>query len=324
MTDKLKLAVYCGAGCGGCDLAVLEIAEHVVELVAAADVVFWPTIADFKYADVRAMEDGAIDVCLYNGAIRTEENAEIARLLRAKSKVMVAFGSCSSFGGIPGLANLYSNQAMSDRVYGTESTDPAEGALPTDTGGAGDTHLPPLLGTVRALGDVVDVEYALPGCAPVADRVWEVCQAIVSGDLPAAPAIVGAGDKCVCDECALPKRDARVARFVRHHEISPEPDWCLLEQGIVCMGPATRSGCGAQCTSALVPCRGCYGPAGDATDQGAKMVAALGTIIDSEDEEAIAGIVAQIADPAGTFYCFTLPTSVMGRARVRSTGEVAS
>ena len=326
---KPKVGMYCAAGCGGCDIALLEIQEHLLELIAAVDIVLWPTATDFKYSDVEAMPDGHMDVCFINGAMRNSENIRIARLLRAKSKTIVAFGACSSFGGIPGLANLYSASDVVDRAFTTESTTPATCPIPSGDAvyaDGVDAELPAFSGTVEALSSVIGVEYYLPGCPPVADRVWDACLAIVGGTLPPAPAIVGAGTTCVCDDCSLPKRDTRVKRFVRPHEIIPEPDWCLLEQGIVCMGPATRSGCGGQCTDVLMPCRGCYGPAGDSIDQGAKMIATLGTIVDSEDEQTILDTISEVVDPAGTFYCFTLPVSVMGRGRAatpdaRDSGE---
>ena len=98
----------------------------------------------------------------------------------------------------------------------------------------------------------------------------------------------------------------------------PDPDLCLLEQGIVCLGPATRGGCGAKCVSAGVPCRGCYGLPAGVRDQGAKMVAALAGVIDSEDPEEIEGILSQIADPIGTFYRFSLPHSTLRRRQVQA------
>jgi len=315
---KPRLGMYCAAGCGGCDISLLEVHEHLLDIVEAADIVFWPAAIDFKYTDVEAMDDASIDVCFVNGAMRNAENIHIAELLRRKAKVLVAYGACSAFGGVPGLANLFSAGDMVERAFTTESTTAPDGPRPSAASVHGNGHdvgLPGISGTVRALSDIVAVDYVLPGCPPAADRVWEVCQAIVGGSLPAVPAIVGAGTKVVCDECSLPRRGERVSRFVRSHEIVAEPGWCLLEQGIVCMGPATRSGCGGQCTSVLMPCRGCYGCAGDSIDQGAAMVAVLGTIVDSEDEQVIQETLAEVVDPAGTFYCFTLPTSVLGHAR---------
>jgi F420-non-reducing hydrogenase small subunit len=309
--------MYCASGCGGCDLSLLEIHEHLLELIAATDIVFWPAAVDFKYSDVALMPDGSIDICFVNGGVRTSENAHIADLLRAKSKVLVAYGACSSFGGVPGLANLYPVREVVDRAFATQSTDtdgPRPSVAATHPNGES-AGLPAVLGTVRALGDTVPVDYVIPGCPPAATQVWAVCQAALAGEMPPPPAVLGAGTKAVCDECSQLKHGDRVKRFVRSHEFLPEDGRCLLEQGIVCMGPATRSGCGAQCTSALMPCRGCYGPAGDAIDTGAAMAAALGTIVDSEDEAVIRETVREIADPLGTFYAYTLATSVLRAAR---------
>lgn len=322
--SKLKLGMYCAAGCGGCDISLLEIHEHILDVIAVADIAFWPAATDFKYADVEALPDGEIDVCFINGAMRNAENIHIAKLLRAKSKVIVAYGACSSFGGVPGLANLFPVREVIDRAFTTQSTDAPDGQRPsasaTHTDGSS-VGLPAITGVVSPLSDIVRVDFTLPGCAPSQDRVWEVIQAIASGNLPESPAIVGAGAKSVCDDCRLPKKGTRISKFVRSHEIVAEDERCLLEQGIVCMGPATRSGCGGQCTDALMPCRGCFGPAGDSIDQGAAMIAALGTLIDSEDEDVIRETISQIVDPAGTFYAFTLATSVLGRARTANPAE---
>ena len=109
---KPKLALYWAASCGGCEIAVLDLQEKILDVANAFDIVFWPVAMDFKYADVRAMEDKSIDICLFNGAIRNSENEELAHLMRAKSKVLVAFGSCAYGGCIPGLANLTTKDAI--------------------------------------------------------------------------------------------------------------------------------------------------------------------------------------------------------------------
>src|SRR5690606_30520985 len=101
--SKPTFAMYWAASCGGCEISVLNIGDRLLAVDEAFDVVFWPVAADFKYDDVRGYPDGYIDVCLFNGSIRNSENEEIAHLLRRKSKVLVAFGSCAMAGGIPAL-----------------------------------------------------------------------------------------------------------------------------------------------------------------------------------------------------------------------------
>ena len=112
MSDKLKVALYWGATCGGCDVAVLDLNEKILDLVGIADIVFWPIALDFKYQDIESIEDNSIDVSLFNGSIMNSENKKIAELLRKKSKVLIAFGSCSCFGGIPGLSNISNNEEI--------------------------------------------------------------------------------------------------------------------------------------------------------------------------------------------------------------------
>src|SRR5512137_2969677 len=114
---KLQIALYWGAGCGGCDVAVLDTNEFILDIAALADIRLWPIAVDGKYKDVEAMADRELDLCIINGAVRNSENEHIVKLLRKKSKLIVAFGSCAHLGGIPGLANLWDRQAIFDEVY---------------------------------------------------------------------------------------------------------------------------------------------------------------------------------------------------------------
>lgn len=323
---KLKLGFYWAASCGGCEIAVLEIAEKILKVIELADVVFWPCVVDFKYDDVRGYDDGFIDVCLWNGGVRNSEAEEVAHLLRKKSKVLVAYGSCAHMGGIPSLANLYKKEDIFERAYKTtESTDNPQGIYPQETVKMpeGDLHLPKFYERVLRLKDVVDVDYFMPGCPPTAKQTWAVIEAIATGKLPPKGSVVGAGNKAVCDECPFEKKieGVRIAKFKRPHmerpDLTPLPELknkpqCLLEQGFVCMGSATRSGCEAQCLHANLPCRGCYGPAEGVEDQGAKIASAVGSLIDSQGSpERAAEIAAGIADPVGTFYRFGVADSIL-------------
>lgn len=315
---KPKLALYWAASCGGCEIAVLDLQEKILTVAAAFDIVFWPVALDFKYDDVRKMADGSIDLCLFNGAIRNSENEEIAHLLRAKAKVLVAFGSCALEGGIPGLANLTSKAEILKYVYQeSPSTVRAEGdGYPvTHTKMAeGGIEIPEMWNTVKALDQVVDVEYYIPGCPPQPEQIWSVIEYILSGKpLPPKGSVLGAGEKTCCDECPRERKEKKLKHFYRPYEIEAKPDECLLDQGIVCMGPATRSGCGGLCPKANMPCRGCYGPPPHVSDQGAKMVSALSSVIDAHEPEEIEMILDQIVDPMGTFYRFSMAHSILRR-----------
>jgi F420-non-reducing hydrogenase small subunit len=315
---KLKLAIYWGAACGGCCVSVLDTHEGLLDIVAAADLVFWPIAMDIKYKDVEAMPDQSIDLTLFNGAVRNSENKHMAQVLRKKSKILVAYGSCAYMGGIPGLANFFSKEDIFRRAYDeSESTLNPEKVRPVTKHvmKEGEIEIPEFFNDVYPLSQVVDVDYMIPGCPPQSSRLAEVFMAIVSGaPLPPKGTVVGALDKTNCDECKRKKSENKsIKRFYRPWEIEDDKETCFLEQGVICLGPATRSGCGVRCVEGNGPCRGCYGPPPGATDPGAKMMSAIGTMIDSNEPEEIDSIIEQIVDPAGLFYRFSLPGSILGR-----------
>ena len=317
---KLKVALYWAASCGGCEIAVLDIGDKILQLVENAEIVFWPVALDFKYKDVERMPDRSIDLCLFNGAIRTSENEHLARLLRQKSKTLVAYGSCANEGCIPGLANQFDRDEIFNYVYAaTPSTDNPEGVRPQTSFQVkeGELTLPAFYNTVRTLEQVVKVDYFVPGCPPIDEQTWAVLEAVLNDELPPAGAVVGAGKTALCEDCPRPRKEKKVKRFYRPHEVIPEPDLCLLDQGVICCGIVTRTGCGAQCLSVNMPCRGCYGPPEGVVDQGAKLISVLGSIIDSTDSDEIEKICATVLDPLGTAYRYGLANSILRRSRLR-------
>jgi F420-non-reducing hydrogenase small subunit len=318
---KGKLAVYWAASCGGCDISLLAINEKILDVAAAFDIVFWPCVADGKVHDVEAMADGEIDVCLFNGGIRTSEQEYMAQLMRRKSKVLVAFGSCSHEGCIPGLANMNNRQEIFDSSYkenqalSIENPDDVRPQHETEMP-EGTLYLPVFYDTLKTLDQTVEVDYFLPGCPPEADRIWDAIVAILEGKLPEPGSVIGL-DTTVCDECPRTRTEKKIKKFYRTWEIMPDPDVCLLEQGILCCGIATRAGCGARCPEVNSPCIGCYGPNNDVQDYGARLMSAVASVIDSDDPEEIDRIITEgIPDPTGSFYRFSLASSLLRRKRL--------
>ncbi|MEM3929268.1 MAG: oxidoreductase, partial [Candidatus Korarchaeum sp.] len=114
---KAKIAFYWCASCGGCEEAQVDLAEKIFDLVEAADIVLWPVAMDFKKEDVEKIPDGSVDVAIINGGIRVSEHEEMVELLRRKAKLVVAYGSCAHMGGIPALANAYTEESILKYVY---------------------------------------------------------------------------------------------------------------------------------------------------------------------------------------------------------------
>jgi F420-non-reducing hydrogenase small subunit len=317
---KLQLAFYWAASCGGCEIAVLDIDEKILDVIQLADILFWPVAMDTKYKDVEAMKDNSIDVCFFNGSIRTEEQEHMAKLLRKKSKVLVAFGACAVSGGIPGLANIADKEEVFKVAYlDNPSTNNPDKVVPKTSVKIkeGTLTLPEFYDTVKTLNQTVDVDYYLPGCPPTPDQIMTAVGAIVENKLPPKGSVIGPM-KSVCDECRFEKTEKKIKQIKRVYEVDKIEDKCLLEQGIICLGPATRGGCNARCLDANMPCTGCGGPTPNSMDQGAKMISALASILGIEGEEKMSDeevqkLIDQVVDPVGTFYKYCLPAALINR-----------
>ncbi len=318
MPDKPKVGFYWCASCGGCEESVVDLAENILGVIDAVDIVLWPVAMDFKKHDIEAMADGSILVSMINGALRTSEQEEWAHLLRRKSKLIIAYGSCAHMGGIPGLANQFDREQILRFVYDeSPSTQNPEGVRPATAHRENGftTTLPEFRSMVRTLDQVIDVDYYLPGCPPVPKLLKAAVETLLSGSLPPKGTVL-APDVAMCDEC--PRKESKPAdlafvEFKRPHLTALDPSLCLLAQGIVCMGPATRAGCEAQCPSGNMPCSGCFGPTSRVKDQGAKILSAIASSVKATREEEIAATLATIPDPVGTFYRYGLPASLLRR-----------
>ena len=322
---KLKLAIGLGSTCSGCDIAILDLGGKLLELMDLADIVFWPTAFDFKHSDLKELEDKEIDITLHHGTIRTTEQEEIARILRKKSKVLIAFGSCSCFGGIPGLCNLTDKQQIFDAVYcenlsvaNKENIFPEEKLLINKNKSI---TLPHLFDTGKTLKQLVEVDYFIPGCPPPMQLIEGLIplmkDVLEDAQLPEKGTVFGS-KKTLCDECTLKKENKMISKIVNPVTAIVDPERCLLEQGILCMGPVTRGGCEARCINVLMPCRGCMGPGPETEDQGVKMISAIASILGVKDEEnltdqQIEDLLSGIKDIIGTFYRFTLPDALLNR-----------
>ncbi len=141
---------------------------------------------------------------------------------------------------------------------------------------------------------------------------------LLSGELPPKGAVL-ASRRALCHQCPLnetkPDEGFHVKAFKRPFEVDHvDPEVCLLQQGLVCLGPVTRGGCDALCIKANMPCTGCFGPMDGVKDFGATALSFVASLIDANEEEEIQRIIDRgIPDPLGTFYMYSLPKSLLFR-----------
>lgn len=281
--DKPTLATMALGGCEGCHVSLLGAHEGILDLLGAADLVFSP----FSGPDEIPAK---VDVVMVEGAITNDEDLRRLKTARAAATTLVAVGSCAVLGGIGGLRNLCDLADVGSTAYG----DAEKSAL-----------LPTLLDDVHPVSDFVEVDMVVPGCAPETGQIVKALTAAILGEAYEPPI------RNLCDECHRTKKEMLVhsKEFVSDNVYALmeldviDHDACLLEQGVLCMGPMTREGCGALCTAANVPCRGCAGPSRLEFEQGGKAVDALAAVLP-------AGALMYMEDLIGTAYRYSLPVSV--------------
>jgi len=326
MADKLKVAICWLGACGGCDEAIVDLNETLLEIAEQIDLVLWPIAMDFKYADLNSMVDESIDLSIVSGSVRNSEHLEIAELLRKKSAVILSFGACACLGGTPSLANFRTKEDIFNWVYRDAPTVVNPKGYSPKIEAKIDGHnliLPDFFEHVYALNQVIFVDYFLPGCPPPPDLIAHALNAVITGDLPPKGSTL-APRKALCDTCPRNKTKPyllEIPQIKRIHEVEADPEYCFLSQGIICMGPATRTGCGEACININIPCRGCFGPIPGVTDAGTKYLSALAALIKPAMDEDVKETMNSIPDPAGYFYRFSQATSILGSKMLKRPAE---
>lgn len=229
---KLTLGTLCLASCTGCHMALVDMQDGFLSLLANSDLAFSAVLMDRK-------EIIPADVVLVEGSVRHAEDLERLEEARAKAKLLIALGTCATFGGVPGLADGRSMEQIMAAVY-------SKGALgPT---------VPAQRARLLPVDSYVEVDYYIPGCPPPRGHMGAVLTALATGGEP--PRI----DTPVCSECRRRAEPEQLTEILRPILQAPRTDKCMLVQGFLCLGSVTRGGCGAACPQANVPCSGCRGP----------------------------------------------------------------
>ena len=169
---KIRVATASLGGCFGCHMSLLDIDERLFELVQHVAFDRSP-LTDIK-------EFGDCDLGIIEGGVCNADNVHALREMRARCTVLVALGACAINGGLPAWRNTLPLKTIMDEIYG-------EARGNTDGVKLDDPELPLLLDKVHPLGEVVRIDYYLPGCPPSADAIWAVLTELVQGRTPHLP-----------------------------------------------------------------------------------------------------------------------------------------
>ena len=229
----MKVNIISLTCCAGCVSSLLNAGDALLEILSGDfEIVYSPTFVDLK-------DIPNVDLAIVEGGVRTAEDEEIIREVRAKSRIIVALGICATHGGITSLGNMLSVKRLLEKEYFA----------------LGLTKLPELEDLMYPICNFVDVDYYIPGCPPMPFLIVHSLKSIVSGKTPIRHQSV------VCTECHRKIVAAKLDRLYGIYEKEANPELCLVSQGFICLGSLTREGCGAPCPRAGFTCFGCRGPA---------------------------------------------------------------
>ena len=271
--------------CGGCEVSILDIGEALLDMLPSLEFVHMPVLMDHKYygqtGEGTTLDIPAADVGIISGGVRNEKEKHVAEEMRKKCKTLIALGSCACYGGIPAMANMYKLQEVFDKVYRDSKT--------TDSADTPKENLPPLLESLLAVDEVVKVDISIPGCPPNPAMIADALTCLLTGK----PFTLQ--ERSVCDECPV-KREKKSSGGTLKRPIEPidvkvgepwEKTRCYMEQGFLCLGPVTRSGCASadeggtkvpRCIKGHMTCRGCFGPIRKGANPLVDMMTAISSI----------------------------------------------
>ena len=226
----VKVAFMQCSDCWGCHQSLLNAHLGLLPVLPALDIVYWPAVVDFKHDSLKARPDGDILVGFVEGSLRTNEDIENAKLMRAKCQLIIAFGTCSCYGNVHGLTNEWDIQASIDRKFSQVES------IADESGGEPKEHMPGFTSKIIPLDEIIKVDIYIGGCPPKPEAIISAIQFLL-GQKPQPMS-----DLAFCNDCAL------------------KAEGCLLDKGILCFGPITSIGCSLKCPNNGNPCVGCLGP----------------------------------------------------------------
>ncbi|MCS7097268.1 MAG: hypothetical protein NZ926_02250 [Candidatus Methanomethylicia archaeon] len=281
--EKLSLALFPLTTCSGCENAILDSWSKIPEsFIENIEIVYSPLISD-------SVEPNRVDIGIVTGSLRLNEDVDKLFRWRNKSKILIAFGSCSCFGGLPGLLNVYNVSDTIVEIYG-ENID------------FNTYNLPKLIEYVKPVSEIVSVDIMVPGCPPPEKFILSLIGNLIENKP------FQLIDKSLCFECPLNINEIKTIKELRRFLLPKiKVEKCFLEDGVLCLGIVTRCGCEAKCIRANTPCRGCLGSLYDVDEAAVKFLSSIASSLSISEIEI--GKFNEVKDLIGFLYRYTLPLS---------------
>ena len=237
--EKVRLNTEWLSVCGGCHVAIVDLHEKILDVLGAVEIQHCPVLTDIK-------EYPPAELGIISGAIRNQHDRHAAEKMREACGLIIAWGTCAVYGGIPGAGMVHTTREILDTVY--------EGSPTTRPSSPPSREVDALEDRVTPLDEIIDVDLYLPGCAPHPTFIFDGLLALLEGKEPVAR------KETICGRCRRTMARTDTDRIKANHEGIPDKETCLLSQGYVCLGSVTLDRCLAPCPNNGVVCTGCAGP----------------------------------------------------------------
>ena len=166
--SKVRLATVWLDGCSGCHMSFLDMDERLLDIADRVELVYSPLVDPKEFpADV--------DVTIVEGGVSSEEDLHKIRMVRGRTKLLVALGDCAVTSNVPGMRNTFKVDDVLKRAY-FENADLRQ-QVPNEV-------IPKLLPRARPVHEVVPVDVFLPGCPPPADVIFGALVSLLEGTTP--------------------------------------------------------------------------------------------------------------------------------------------
>jgi NAD-reducing hydrogenase small subunit len=168
-TEKARVATIWLGGCSGCHMSFLDQDELLIDLAEKITLVHSP------FVDVKDFPEN-VAVTLIEGAVNTEDDLEMLKKARDRTKILVSLGDCAVTGNVTALRNAQTvgAEGILKRAY-VETAD-VNPQIPT--------QVPKHTQDAYRLHDVVKVDYFIPGCPPNAGLIYYMLTELLAGRTP--------------------------------------------------------------------------------------------------------------------------------------------